>query len=169
MRALALAALVALGGACWEVTRPSLPPPEPPAPPPAASETPLPQASASEEIDEAPTAEAYVRPPPMQVGPSVHISEVVGITPGAAGAMIAPAIERLERCVSPTKGKVVIRIIAEKDRTHLRVTDQGTLDAETNHCALEALSTIEPDQAMAPSQSPSDVPQHIETQLVLSW
>ncbi len=129
----------------------------------------MPQASASEEIDETPAKETYVAPPSLHAGPTVDISEVVGLSPGAAGVMTAPALERLERCESKTKGKLIIRIIAEKDRTHLRVTDQGDLDAATNHCALEALSTMDVDHAMQESASPSDQAPHIESQLVLSW
>lgn len=160
--------LLAVG--CWEVTRPSLPVQAlPPAPPPPAAEAPPPIASAAAEIDETPDKEAFVAAPPLQVGPAVQISEVVGITPGAAGAMIAPALERLQKCRSGSRGKLVVQIIAERESAHLRVTDEGSMEAATNHCALEALSIIDVDQAMNPTPNPSDALQRIETQLVITW
>jgi hypothetical protein len=154
--------------ACWEVTRPSLPitplPPEP-----VASGTLPASASALEEIDEAPAAQPYAAAPPLEVGPQVQVSEAVGTTPGAVGAMVAPLIEPLARCDVKTKGKLVVRVIAEKERTHFRVVDPGDLASEAKTCALEALSTMEVDSAVQGSLSPSDAPPHMETQLVISW
>src|SRR5688572_11892248 len=126
-RARAVLAGLGLGAAlcaCWQVTRPSLPvaplPPEP-----VASGAPPASASALEEIDEAPAAQAYAPAPPLEVGPQVQVSEAVGATPGAVGAMVAPVIEPLSRCDVKTKGKLVVRVIAEKERTHFRVVDPG--------------------------------------------
>jgi hypothetical protein len=150
------------------VTRPSLP--VSPLPAAATSEAAaLPTATTAIPFDESRTAEPFVPPPPLQVGPAVRIEEVIGTTPGAAGVMLAPAMEPLKACESPTKGKLVIRVIAEKERAHLRVTDSGDLQAETHHCVLEALSTIDLDRAFQQSASPSDKPAHIETQLVITW
>jgi hypothetical protein len=162
------AVTMVLGG-CWEVTRPSLPREAAAPGVRALPSAPLPHATAAEEFDENPAAAMYPPAPPLRVGPVVQISEVVGTTPAIAGAMLAPAIEQLEHCQSPSKRKLVIQVIAERDRTHFRVVDQGVLEKESNRCVLEALSNIDVDPAMQQSRSASDAAPRIETQLILSW
>ena len=97
---------------------------------------------------------------------------VVG--PAVGGIIIAYGVAERLGCkyafLEREKGKLVLRIVSERDRTHLRVVDPGDLDDETKRCALEALSTADFDQAVQPSASRSDTAvTHMETQLVISW
>jgi hypothetical protein len=107
--------------------------------------------------------------PPVRVGPALQILELVGATPAAAGVMLAPAIEALERCRTSSTGKLVLRLIAEPGRTHVRVLDKTGIDADVDRCALSAVGTVEVDDSIQQSWSPIDAVHRIETQLVLSW
>jgi hypothetical protein len=159
--------LPALLCACWQVTRPSLPvvveEPEPPVVEPPAlvvSEAPLEEEAATEEPASSPL---------LSAGPALTISEVSGVSPALAGALLAPAVEALSECKTSTTGKLVLRLIAEPGSTHVRVVDEKGLDADTNSCALSALGTFEVDESIQQSWSQIDAARRVETQLILSW
>ena len=157
--------LPALLGACWEVTRPPLStleglPTEPPAP--VSKVVPV-----EEDLDVQPEVAPVATT--LRGVPSLQITEVVGLTPAAAGAMLAPAVEALERCQTESTGKLVLRLIAEPGRTHVRVVEASGIDGATNRCALSAVGTFEVDEAVQQSWSPIDAVHRVETQLVLSW
>lgn len=160
-------ALPVLLGACWQVTRSSLPLEAPHADLPAAAP---PVASAvSMPVEDAPEAEAFPAPASTAVGPSVRITDVVGAAPAAVGVMLAPAVAALERCESPSSGKLILRLAARPGSTHFRLVDAAGGDPVTRRCALSAVGTIEVDEAVQQSWSRIDAVHGIETQIVLSW
>lgn len=155
--------------ACWEVTRPSLTVVEEGQPEPEPSTTLALAVSATAVVDEGPAAPLFPPAPSLKVGPTLLVSELAGIGPAAAGTMLAPAVEALERCQTTSTGKLVLRLIAEPGSTHVRLVDPGGLDASTSRCALSALGTLEVDEAIQQSWSPADAVRRVETQVVLSW
>lgn len=168
LRAAFGSALPVLLGACWQVTRPSLPLDAlhvdglPSAVLPASG-------AVSTSVEDAPEAEAFPAPASMAVGPAVRITEVVGAAPAAVGVMLAPAVAALERCESPSSGKLILRLAARPGSTHFRLVDAAGGDPATRRCALSAVGTIEVDEAVQQSWSRIDAVHGIETQIVLSW
>ncbi|MBM4373571.1 MAG: hypothetical protein FJ095_00690 [Deltaproteobacteria bacterium] len=163
---IACALLPALLSACWQVTRPAYTPLAELEPLTPVAPAPVPSAPTFDAEDERELAELV---PPARVGPSLRILELVGVTPAAVGAMLAPAVEALERCRTSSTGKLVLRLVAEPGRTHVHVVDKSGVDADVDRCALSAVGTVEVDESIQQSWSPIDAVHRIETQLVLSW
>ncbi|MBM4356507.1 MAG: hypothetical protein FJ096_00195 [Deltaproteobacteria bacterium] len=154
--------------ACWQVTRPSLPVVVEEAEPVAVVEA-APIAEDGPPLEEESVLEEPLRASPLAVAPALTVSEVSGLSPSLAGALLAPAAEALAACKTTSTGKLVLRLIAEPGSTHVRVVDEKGLDVGTNRCALSALGTFEVDESIQQSWSQSDAVRRVETQLILSW
>jgi len=106
---------------------------------------------------------------PLQIGPEIRVTDVVGMTIGEAGAILDPVTDPLEQCKTSGRGFVKIAIKAEADRTALTVDPSSTVDAPTRLCVLKALSVLNIDDVMQPSASPSEAAPRVESQLIISW
>ena len=106
---------------------------------------------------------------PLQIGPEIRVTDVVGMTIGQAGAILDPATDPLEQCKTTRRGFVKVVVKADANRTALTVDPSSTLDAATRLCVLKALSVIDIDQVLQPSGSPSEATPRVESQLIISW
>jgi len=155
-----LAAALALGGCTWTSERPAT-----------ATRSAV-AAAASDSV----AAEPVVPMPPRAVLPEadplslaeVRIEQVVGVTPAAAGALLAEVPEQLEQdCQVRTSGMVQVRIVAHG--SEVATTLRGSShDAAVDACVLTVVAQ-NLDDALEPSTSPAEGSPPIESFVTVSW
>jgi hypothetical protein len=132
-----------------------LPGPVAPAPESASSPAPSEPASAS-----APSAGGHADGlRPGTLAPRVSVGEVQGGDAALAQAIVAPSKAPMSACRANAGGGLVrIRISGDRASASMAVEPGSSVDDETRHCVLEALSTVDvPDtlSQASPSSRPS--------------
>ena len=170
-RAACIAGLLLMSSCLWSKERPPLPPlPDPPKP--LGANLPEKSGLVQDPLDPPENNEVVdgKKVPTINVdGPNVVITDIVGTNMAAAGAMLAPSMAGLERCAAPTGSVLRIRLFASKDRKTVQVERSSTISGQAGRCVIEALRSMELDQTLQQSASPSERGPVIEGLLIFSW
>jgi hypothetical protein len=99
--------------------------------------------------------------------PVVGIEDPAGELSKAPDAAFAPLRDRMRECAAGRSGVVRVRIKNEKNRTSMDIEPGSSVDG-SNRCVLEALSTVDVDDALSRS-SPSNRASGFTSVVRIEW
>ncbi|MFO0761768.1 MAG: hypothetical protein U0359_35320 [Byssovorax sp.] len=147
--------LATLLAACSSAPAPAPSPPSPPGPSPENDPGPP---------EPRPLASAAAPKPP----PSLMFEGVQGANAARANAVFAPIRAQLAECSPQNRGSILVGIENRAGSTKMHVAPGSTVDPKRMRCALEVLSTVDPD-AVLDRQSPIDRPSGFTGQIRIEW
>jgi hypothetical protein len=99
--------------------------------------------------------------------PVVGLEDPAGELSKAPDAAFAPLRDRMRECAAGRSGVVRVRIKNEKNRTSMDIEPGSSVDG-SNRCVLEALSTVDVDDALSRS-SPSNRASGFTSVVRIEW
>ena len=119
--------------------------------------------------DDAQAAAKAAAPQINVTGPSIVVTDVVGTNMATAGAMLAPAMAALERCHAPTGLMLRLRLTASRDRKTVQIERASSVSGQTGACVVNALRSMELDDVLQHSASPSEQGPQVDALLIFTW
>jgi hypothetical protein len=150
---------------CWTEVRPTAPEVElAGSGGPTGDGTALPAPTVAPTADVEPEVDAAELAPPL---PSLRFAETEGTSEANVAQWFSLTPDRLSRCKGTKGTKMRVYVTALDGDVHASV-DQSDASATTAGCVLETIA-FELDNALAPSVSPSERANPVESMLILAW